>query len=404
MQTFTGYEYLLIDIANKFGLDKELFQTRIDWATENMSKLESLMSEADEPILYIKAVYALQDVLAGIPTGHVMGMDACASGPQIMGALIGCEKTCLSTGLLDPNKRSDFYVEVTTGMNKYLEPNKHVGIGAELTRADVKSAAMPFFYGSKMKPKEIFGEDTPEYNAFYKGLKDTAPGAMEVMDDLMAAWQPYALVHEWNLPDGFHVSVKVMEMLDKKVEVDELNNASFTHRFYENQGSKAGLSIAANVVHSVDGMIVREMGRRCNYNPVKLTSELSLLEDLLFPLEYEGAYITDRSEFVSLAMLDDFAKNPKAEYSVNKLLMLRDLIIKVLQYPPFELLCVHDDFRSSPNHMNTVRQYYIDIMAEIADSTILGDILSYIHGVQGSVPKRSSNLSNKIRKGNYGLS
>lgn len=42
------------------------------------------------------------------------------------------------------------------------------------------------FYGSKAKPKEIFGEDTPELNAFYQAAQQVAPGAWELLQDLLA--------------------------------------------------------------------------------------------------------------------------------------------------------------------------------------------------------------------------
>ena len=33
---------------------------------------------------------------------------------------------------------------------------------------------------------------------------------------------------------------------------------------------KEGRSLGANTTHSIDGMVVREMTRRCNYNPVMI--------------------------------------------------------------------------------------------------------------------------------------
>jgi len=60
MQHFTGLEYLKIDIANGFGLDKESWDSRIDWTTQNLPYLEDYVDQADEPMLYLKAVNALR--------------------------------------------------------------------------------------------------------------------------------------------------------------------------------------------------------------------------------------------------------------------------------------------------------------------------------------------------------
>lgn len=41
-----------------------------------------------------------------------------------------------------------------------------------------------------------------------------------------------------------------MQKKEARIEVDELDHATFTYYYYENEGSKTGLSNAANVVHS----------------------------------------------------------------------------------------------------------------------------------------------------------
>jgi hypothetical protein len=53
--------------------------------------------------------------------------------------------------------------------------------------------------------------------------------------------------------------------------------------------------------------------------------------------------------------------------------------------------------------MNWVRWQYKEILADIADSNLLDDLLSQIHGVQGTFNKLSNNLGDVIRNSNYGL-
>jgi hypothetical protein len=93
-----------------------------------------------------------------------------------------------------------------------------------------------------------------------------APGAWELLQDLLGSWQPHALMHAWKLPDGFDARIKVMEKQETRIEVDELDHATFTYEYYENVGSKSGLSNVANVVHSVDAYVLRCIHRRCNYD------------------------------------------------------------------------------------------------------------------------------------------
>ena len=83
MISYTPLEYLKIDIANHYGLDKEQFKTRIQWVNDNIHCLESLESEADNKYRFAGAVIALRDIQADKPTGYLVGLDAASSGPQI---------------------------------------------------------------------------------------------------------------------------------------------------------------------------------------------------------------------------------------------------------------------------------------------------------------------------------
>lgn len=80
MKTYTGIQYLAIDIANQFGLDKLLFEERIDWVKLNQDRLEELTNEAEEKPLYIKAVQAFRKAQKGEPIGHLVGLDSVCSG------------------------------------------------------------------------------------------------------------------------------------------------------------------------------------------------------------------------------------------------------------------------------------------------------------------------------------
>ena len=80
MKRFTGWEYLLIDAANAFGYDKMTFEKRLEWATCYIDDLETLAKVADSKPLYIKAVMAIRKAQKGIPTGHLVAMDAVCSG------------------------------------------------------------------------------------------------------------------------------------------------------------------------------------------------------------------------------------------------------------------------------------------------------------------------------------
>jgi hypothetical protein len=75
----------------------------------------------------------------------------------------------------------------------------------------------------------------------------------------------------------------------------------------------------------------------------------------------------------------------------------------MLQYQPFELVTVHDEFKAHPNNLNHVREQYRQILAEIADSNVLDDLLSQLYKSSVSFNKMSFNLGDLIRKSEYAL-
>lgn len=424
MKNYSGWQWLLIDLANQFGHDKLLFEERIQWAEDNLYNLEAVGTQrlADEinlpndekwkeAPLYIKAVMAIRKAQQGIPTGHMVGVDACCSGIQIMSALAGCVAGAMATGMVDPNRRADAYAETTKVMGTIL------GSTVNISRLDAKQAIMTSYYGSKKTPKEIFGEDTPELSAFYQAATTVAPGAWDLLQDLLASWQPYALSHNWKLPDGFDARVKVMARREVRLEVDELDHATFTYEFFENEGSKSGLSNIANATHSVDAYILREMHRRCNYDR-EVIAHTALVIEMELTQRSMGSVRSDecsdttvtyhrdqyiRSSLASAVILPHLNWDNVQSLSQKHLEALAVIVNGMLEYKPFPLVTVHDEFKAHANNINHVRYQYKEILAEIADCTVLDDLLSQITGEPGTFPKLSFNLGNQIRKSNYAL-
>lgn len=426
MQTFTGWQYLLIDAANAFGMDKELFETRIQWVEANLTTLESLVDQADSKPLFYKAILAIRKAQAGQPTGHLVGFDACCSGIQIMSALTGCIAGATATGLIDPTKRADAYGKLKDVMDETLAIDHPIALadGVVVSRGQAKEALMTAFYGSKAKPKEIFGEDTPELKAFYKAAYAIAPGAWELLQDLLASWRPYALMHQWKLPDGFDARVKVMVKKEARIEVDELDHATFTYEFYENEGTKSGLSNVANVVHSVDAYVLRTIQRRCNYDEQIVLRALGAINEVLHTCHLYGVqtngtnhkispdsklpyYVEqyDRSEMADVVILPYIQTKEDAEcLEVPHLEQLREIILTMLVHKPFPVITVHDEFRCHANNVNALRQHYINVFAEIAESRLLSDLMSQLYNTACPVVKICPNLGSLIRGGNYALS
>lgn len=415
MKEFTGWEYLLIDVANHFGLDKLPFENRIEWASYNLAKLETLADQAENNVLYRKAVMAIRKAQAGEPQGHLVALDAVCSGLQIMSVLTGCENGASATGLIDPDRRADAYTEVTEEMNHLLAEAGFNGVS--FPRPVIKRGVMTSFYGSQAVPKQLFGDGTPELAIFKEACYNVAPGASLLLQELLNTWVPFALSHDWVLPDNFHAHIKVMDSVEKKIEVDELEHATFSYRYQENVGLKTGLANAANVVHSIDAYVLRSVVRRCNYDLShthwvrdQITAELiqrtmGATKDTSGMTEEVATYVRrfETTQMVDVVILPYLDEVNIMALSDDHLRRLNQIVNQMLEHPPFPVITIHDSFAALPNHCNVVRYWYKEILAELAESNVLQDIFTQLKGQLMTLNKRSWNLASKIRASNYAL-
>lgn len=328
---FTGMDWLMIDIANCFGLDKGTWEDRLLWSEMHRNDFMAMCDSAEHPFLYEKAVYAYSVATSGFKIGHNMFLDACNSGAQMYAVLTGCKKTASNCGLILLNERIDAYTQVTKQMDNILEDE------LPYTRDEIKNAVMTALYNSIKEPELLCGTNTPEISAFYAALNLELPGAMVALNAINNHWNPGSFSHTWTLPDGHVAHVPVTETRTTRIEVDELEHTTFAYRFESNEPSINGRSLAPNIIHSVDAYVGREMIRKGHK---------------------QG----------------------------------------------FQVAHIHDSFCSHPNHMNQLTQNYRTILAGIADSDLLSDILSEIRGEHVVLNKFSDDLSTDILGSKYALS
>ena len=334
MQFIKPIDYLRIDIASQFGLDKLTWNERIEFVHDNESCLEDGIGLAKKPLLYAKAVNAYKEVQAGKPTNFIMGLDASSSCVQIMGLLIGCEQSLVQTNMINTGEVQDVYSNTTKEMNVHIDNE------IQVERDRVKSALMTSLYGSKMNPIILFGEGTPELTQFYAARQTLIPGCMEVMDDLLSAWNPHTTSYKWTLPDSHTARVMVTDPENTSLRIRDIHGtkSSFTYE-YKKRGiiSTYSTPICANVVQSIDAYICRELIRRC----------------------YKSG---------------------------------------------FNILTVHDAFYTSPVNIHQMRQHYLDICIELYKSNYLSNIISELLGRPIKYKQYDTSLEDKLRDAEYFIS
>ncbi|AHC56533.1 hypothetical protein JJJA_0017 [Achromobacter phage JWDelta] len=269
---------------------------------------------------------------------------------------------------------------------------------------------MTAFYGSEAIPKEVFGEGEL-LRIFEQVMSEMAPGAWMLNQFFLDIWNPEANSYHWMLPDNFHVHTKVMV---RETEVVHFLDKPY-ETFREVQGTKEkGRSLSANSVHSIDGMIVREMVRRCNYSSAKVKHLLQHITAIKLGAVVCGQNpCTDKDSelvktlwghyettgFLSARIIDCLHLHNLHLVDMNVVLEL----LNSLPAKPFQVLTVHDCFRCLPTYVNDLRKQYNLILSLLAGSKLLESILGQIMGKPFPINKLED-LSVEILTTNYALS
>jgi len=264
---------------------------------------------------------------------------------------------------------------------------------------------MTAFYSSTAVPKRVFG-DGELLQVFYDTVESNAPGAWEINQTMLAIWDKTALENSWILPDNFHVKIKVMGPV---TEIVHFLDEPFEVTQYQNIPIEGGRSLGANMVHSIDGMVVREMQRRCSYDPAKiatLTNHIAVgargrnthrPQDALVQTLWQHYQDTGFLSARILNYLDIDNMGLVEHNAISKL-------IDSLPDRPFQVISIHDCFRCLPNYGNDLRRQYNTILAEIAESDMLSSIVSQICKRPIQAGKLDPHLAHDVREANYALS
>lgn len=155
------------------------------------------------------------------------------------------------------------------------------------------------------------------------------------------------------------------------------------------------------------------MGRRCNYERKQLEEvgvliNNHLITNMLKSDEHDCVpYIqglAERSGFYSLVAIEYINEDSIEDFNHDYLNKILKCILHTYEHKSFPLIMIHDEFKAHANNMNKVRQTYIDILAEIAESNMLEFVLNQFRKVPVKIEKYSQDLADLIREAEYPLS
>ena len=387
-QELTGLQYLKAEIACKHdkAFEKATWDERIEQFNTLDLNDEATFSKASDSIGLRAAVQALHDTEDGEASGYMISLDACSSGLQLLSLLVSCPTSWNLCGGVS-TKCVDSYVEIYDSMNLH---------GA-LTRKEVKAAIMTSLYGSVAMPEATFGGNV---DMFYETMEKMAPGAWDLNLSLQDLWDEIpGSSYGWVMPDGFHAFIET-----SKKELVPFNFLGEEHALTVKTDERPEFhkGLGPNLIHSIDGMVVREMFRRCMFSKTIVSNVIDMLNDK--GTTGRSAHIVkefwDRYQetgFLTVRILDYL--NEGTMGLVDPLVIAK--LIQTLPETPFELVSVHDCFRCHPNYGNDLRKQYNNVLADINDSTMLKSMAAQVTGRNLNTKKVGKIDRDTILQGNY---
>ena len=406
MQYLNGLSTLKVDIANNFGNDKVTYKERINWFDNNIKPvifkettdeqivqlLDSLGSKDLEKPLQFVSIQAYRDYLNNKPSGYMVSFDATASGLQLMSLFSNDLNGMILTNCLNPDIRYDIYTElykITKEVfeNKYKNTDDYI----DFDRAKIKSAIMVLFYGGTVSVLKHLDGNKKLYDILIKVCKKYIPKAYKTMELLLDSIVGYPY-YKWIMPDGFSVITPVITNYTETQHIDGLDG-EITIKYKDMGDNPSFKGTAANVIHSFDALVMRELTGRCNYNKNKILEVMVSWINNISKMgddEYEkykktvGHYpnvrlkdyltIYKETGWLSVRIFDlidgmndivhlhDLSLELGDDYIFKPML---NLAVKLTRYKPFEVIVIHDCFKCLPNNMNIVRFWYAEILQEL---------------------------------------
>lgn len=362
MNHFTEEQYIQLAIANTYGLDKLTYAERLAKVGECTDS-----KQASEPHQHKAHMHAYEQWQQGNKYHQPVYFDAICSGMQILGVLSGCEKACMATGLINTGVRPDAYTAITKAMNIDIE------------RDDVKKAVMTALYGSTEKPQEILGD---KVSYLWAAIYEVAPTVADLMEHILGS-AAKNIKYEWTLPDGH--TAKTHDF--KYEDIPFSCNGTELYVTKKDKQSSRRLSLLANLTHSVDGWVLRELITATKLGKTEALVKVSAAKDKVGSLDSLSKKIRDQV----IRMGNQYKATGIASYTALLLptealaalgnAYLDALATRIdtwLHEVPYGMITIHDSFGCLPKNMNATRKLYNEIMYTITTHDLLNNLLNQV--------------------------
>lgn len=344
-------DWFRIHGANKFGVDKEPFEDRIQWVKDNEEMILAVSQDpvenldlwinSDAPFQFLAWCFEYAEwyryrraFVSRLP----ISMDGSCNGLQNFSAMLRDQVGGKATNLIPADRPQDIYTEVaqkTLEMLRLMEEDdnhfRSRWISHGIPRSLVKRSVMTLPYGStrfscrdfilkdymnKEEPKEFEKREYPKAAGFLSKVVWDAIGsvvikAREAMDWLQSCSGKILDEHgeiRWTTPNGFVVSQRY-QALEKagRIRVNIFGGAMFSvsKRSKKADRVRHRNGIAPNFIHSLDAAHMQRVVNRCKREGI---NALAMIHDDFGTLAADAERFSRiiREEFVSMYEEDNW--------------------------------------------------------------------------------------------------
>ena len=342
--------------------------------------------------------------------------DTKASGPLLISLmfrdnhalveLFGLTKEGIRTKDIDP------YMSIASHIpQSILDSLPTIDENTTTVRLKIKDCTIQYSYCGDATVKRYFGDAFDAYSTAYAKVM---PKGAEFRHATINGWNETVSEYNWDMPDGFHVCMPVLkgmytgyERNPTRVVLKDLSGkviASAICKYTVQQPiakkQSGSLGLGANMVHSTDAYLLRELIRRCKNqfkcSPYFLKSgELSTDSESACKI-YECYKNTG---LVSLNILN-YVKpgDTLPEEYLNKVMG----IYKTLPKVGFNIRPVHDEFGIHPEHKETLVSQFNMLLSEIYCSNLAEYFMStQVKGYSVTPGKKDDKVIQAILNNNY---
>ena len=397
MKHLTGFEYSLKTLANHAfkGSDKETLEVQVALGKKLIPMLPQLSTMEGVKEFSMKHTLEASNVrgimsLSGDILNHQFGwipLDT-ASSQSLITSAITRDNRCLNDIFhLNTNMPSDIY----TTIGEEIRATFNLG---DIPRKVIKKTLMAWGYGGYTHLCQLCDVKQDTLNAVMADIaKDLGfMGIFTMRQACLDAWDEDALEHKWELPDGYEIHQVITQDTfakdimtgeyiypAKRVEIT-LNgkqrgiDCRWSKIGTRNQKESGTRSIGANLIHSLDAFLMRELVRRCKQDFTIKPEEFSKVIEYSFDIKVKDPkaedlyHMWEETNIVSLNILNHLSYG---DYLPRPYWEAIQEVINDLPKEGFDIRPIHDEFACLPRYANEMRYQFNHLIAELYLSTIL---------------------------------